>query len=91
MLKRDVFADIGDFVVAITDDQSIIPYPADTEMPSLILYHPGGSSHPEKAIRYSGKMTSMKDMVDWLVLNSLEPVSIFSEVIAYRLFAGPVK
>ncbi len=33
----------------------------------------------------------MKDVVDWLVIQSLEPVSIFSEVLAYRLFAGPVK
>ncbi len=40
MLKKDVFADIGDFVLGYTDDQSIVPYPADTELPSLILYHP---------------------------------------------------
>ena len=77
MLKRDVFADIGDFVVAWAEDQSIVPFPADTEMPSLILYHPAHSSHPDKAIRYEGRLSQMKDVLDWLVVESLEPVSTF--------------
>ena len=38
MVSSSIIADIGDFTVGIAHDQSIIPYPAETEMPCLILY-----------------------------------------------------
>ncbi len=38
MIKSEIFADIGIYNLAITYDQSIIPYPSDTENECIILY-----------------------------------------------------
>lgn len=59
MVSSSIFADIGDFVVGITHDQSIIPYPPETEMPSLILY-PESHSTNKNAIIYKGDINSIK-------------------------------
>jgi hypothetical protein len=69
----------------------VIPYPDDTEMPCLLLYHGRESMHKERSIKFEGDMGKMKEILDWLVVESLEKVVMYSELYAYRLFAGPVK
>lgn len=40
LVVNQVFRDSGDYAVAITHDQSIVPYPSSVEMPCIVLYNP---------------------------------------------------
>jgi hypothetical protein len=52
MINNNIISDAGNFALAYTFDQSIIPYPNDTESPSLILYKDVFSKDTQNTVIY---------------------------------------
>jgi len=90
MLSKDLFADSGPFIIGWTTDQSIIPYPSNVELPSLILYNNFTDEEGGKIAKYEGDYYDGQEIMAFCELNSLPLVSIYNEENSFRIFAGPV-
>lgn len=90
MLKKDLFADSGPFLIGLTEDQSIVPYPSNVELPSLILYNHFTEEEGATIAKYEGDFNDGQEILGFTQLNSLPLVSVFEEENSYRIFAGAV-
>ena len=90
MLKNDLFADSGPFIIGLTEDQSIVPYPENVELPSLILYNHFTEEEEANIVKYDGDFNDGQEILAFTQLNSLPLVSVFKEENSFRIFAGAV-
>ena len=60
-------------------------------MPCIVLYKDALTQDSQTTAIYQGNFNSIQNILDFLVVQSLDTVSIYREEIAYRLFAGPIR
>ncbi len=57
MIKSEILGDIGIYNIALVNDQSIIPYPSDTESNCIILYRYDQLEDSQETKVYKGPLT----------------------------------
>jgi hypothetical protein len=78
----------GNYEIGICSDQSLIPFPDNTQIENLVLYKESSSDDSDSHQVYNGSLFAVEQIMEFLNLNSLTLLNQLSEQNLYRLGLG---